>query len=118
MSKAGKSGGFAVANASPDVMKWSCVAPCQCSWRSWEKWTSLAPASTSRNDEFSGQRGDGYRRMLELSPVGRAGAPDEIATLAALVLGADGRVHGSDFLVDGASPPPTSTASVTTRQFE
>ena len=31
-------------------------------------------------DELTGPRGDGYRRMLELSPAGRAGTPDEIAT--------------------------------------
>ena len=40
--------------------------------------------------------------MLELSPAGRAGTPDEIATLAALLLGPDGAfITGSDFLIDG-----------------
>lgn len=54
------------------------------------------------NDELNGPRGDGYRRMLELSPAGRAGTPDEIATLAALLLGPDGAfITGSDFLIDG-----------------
>jgi NAD(P)-dependent dehydrogenase (short-subunit alcohol dehydrogenase family) len=35
-------------------------------------------------DELSGPRGEGYRRMIELSPAGRAGTPDEVATVAAL----------------------------------
>jgi NAD(P)-dependent dehydrogenase (short-subunit alcohol dehydrogenase family) len=53
-------------------------------------------------DELSGPRGEGYRRMLEQSPAGRAGTPDEIATLAALLLGPDGAwITGSDFLIDG-----------------
>ena len=53
-------------------------------------------------DELAGPRGEGYRRMLELSPAGRAGTPDEIATVAALLMGTDGAfITGSDFLVDG-----------------
>jgi len=53
-------------------------------------------------DELTGVRGEGYRRMLELSPAGRAGTSDEVATLAALILGADGAfITGSDFLMDG-----------------
>jgi len=53
-------------------------------------------------DELTGPRGEGYRRMLELSPAGRAGTPDEVATVAALLLGPDGAfVTGSDILMDG-----------------
>lgn len=53
-------------------------------------------------DELSGPRSEGYRRMLELSPAGRAGTSDEVATLAALLLGPDGAfITGSDFLMDG-----------------
>ncbi|MDB5935658.1 MAG: hsdA [Massilia sp.] len=53
-------------------------------------------------DELSGPRGDGYRRMLALSPAGRAGTPDEVATVAALLMGRDGAfITGSDFLMDG-----------------
>jgi len=53
-------------------------------------------------DELTGPRGEGYRRMIELSPVGRAGTPDEIANLAALLMGSDGAfITGSDFLADG-----------------
>lgn len=53
-------------------------------------------------DELTGPRGAGYRRMLELSPAGRAGTPDEVATLGALLLGPDGAfITGSDFLIDG-----------------
>jgi len=53
-------------------------------------------------DELTGPRGAGYRRMLELSPVGRGGTPDEVATVAALLLGPDGAfITGSDVLMDG-----------------
>ena len=54
------------------------------------------------NDELSGPRGDGYRRMLEISPAGRAGTPDEVGVLGALLMGQDGAfITGSDFLMDG-----------------
>lgn len=53
-------------------------------------------------DELTGPRGEGYRRMIELSPVRRAGTPDEVANVAALLMGADGGfISGSDFLMDG-----------------
>jgi NAD(P)-dependent dehydrogenase (short-subunit alcohol dehydrogenase family) len=54
------------------------------------------------NDELSGPRGEGYRRMLALSPAGRAGTPDEVATVGALLMGTEGAfITGSDFLMDG-----------------
>ncbi len=54
------------------------------------------------NDELTGPRGAGYRRMIEGSPVGRAGTPDEVGQLAALLMGPDGSfITGSDFLIDG-----------------
>ena len=54
------------------------------------------------NDELNGPRGEGYRRMIELSPIGRAGTPDEVANVAALLMNNDGRfITGSDFLMDG-----------------
>jgi NAD(P)-dependent dehydrogenase (short-subunit alcohol dehydrogenase family) len=53
-------------------------------------------------DELTGPRGEGYRRMLSLSPAGRAGTPDEVGNVAALLMGADGAfITGSDFLMDG-----------------
>jgi NAD(P)-dependent dehydrogenase (short-subunit alcohol dehydrogenase family) len=53
-------------------------------------------------DELTGPRGEGYRRMIELCPVGRAGTPDEVANVAALLMGPDGGfITGSDFLMDG-----------------
>jgi NAD(P)-dependent dehydrogenase (short-subunit alcohol dehydrogenase family) len=53
-------------------------------------------------DELTGPRGAGYRRMIELSPAGRAGTPDEIATVGALLFGPDGAfITGSDILIDG-----------------
>ncbi len=54
------------------------------------------------NDELSGPRGDGYRRMIALSPAGRAGTPDEVGTVGALLMGQDGAfITGSDILMDG-----------------
>jgi NAD(P)-dependent dehydrogenase (short-subunit alcohol dehydrogenase family) len=53
-------------------------------------------------DELTGPRGEGYRRMLERSPVGRAGTPDEVGAVGALLMGRDGGfITGSDFLMDG-----------------
>jgi len=53
-------------------------------------------------DELTGPRGEGYRRMIELSPAGRAGTPDEVGAVGALLMGPDGGfITGSDFLMDG-----------------
>lgn len=53
-------------------------------------------------DELTGPRGAGYRRMIELSAAGRAGTPDEVGTVGALLMGPDGAfITGSDFLMDG-----------------
>jgi NAD(P)-dependent dehydrogenase (short-subunit alcohol dehydrogenase family) len=54
------------------------------------------------NDELKGPRGPGYRRMMELCAAGRAGTPDEVGTVGALLMGPDGAfITGSDFLMDG-----------------
>ena len=51
---------------------------------------------------ITGPRGAGYRRMFEVSVAGRAGTPDEVATVGALLMGPDGGfISGSDFLMDG-----------------
>jgi NAD(P)-dependent dehydrogenase (short-subunit alcohol dehydrogenase family) len=53
-------------------------------------------------DELSGPRGDGYRKMIEASAVGRAGTPDEVGTIGALLMGSEGAfITGSDILMDG-----------------
>jgi NAD(P)-dependent dehydrogenase (short-subunit alcohol dehydrogenase family) len=53
-------------------------------------------------DELTGPRGEGYRRMIGLAPARRAGTPDEVGTLGALLMGPDGSfITGSDFLMDG-----------------
>jgi NAD(P)-dependent dehydrogenase (short-subunit alcohol dehydrogenase family) len=53
-------------------------------------------------DELSGPRGEGYRRMIDLCPVGRGGTPDEVGVVGALLMGRDGAfITGSDFLMDG-----------------
>lgn len=53
-------------------------------------------------DELSGPRGAGYRRMLELSPAGRAGTPDEVGAVGELLMSERGAfITGSDILMDG-----------------
>jgi len=53
-------------------------------------------------DELNGPLGEGYRRMISLSAAGRAGTPDEVGSVAALLMGPDGGfITGSDFLMDG-----------------
>ena len=83
-------------------------------------------------DELAGPRGEGYRRMIELCPVGRAATPDEVGAVGALLMGPDGAfITGSDFLMDGgvtasyaaSSTPSMSCAaskkdSVSKRQFD
>lgn len=54
------------------------------------------------NDELNGPRGEGYRRMIAVSAAGRAGTPDEVGNVGALLMGADGGfITGSDILMDG-----------------
>ena len=53
-------------------------------------------------DELTGPRGDGYRRMINLSAAGRGGTPDEVGAVGAMLMGAEGTfITGSDFLMDG-----------------
>jgi NAD(P)-dependent dehydrogenase (short-subunit alcohol dehydrogenase family) len=53
-------------------------------------------------DELTGPRGESYRKMIEGSVAGCAGTPDEVGSVAALLMGADGGfITGSDFLMDG-----------------
>ena len=54
------------------------------------------------NEELKGPLGDIYRKMISTSPAGRAGTPDEVANVAALLMSQDGSfITGSDFLMDG-----------------
>jgi len=54
------------------------------------------------NDELNGPRGASYKNMIERSAAGRAGTPDEVGTVGALLMGNDGNfITGSDFLMDG-----------------
>ncbi len=53
-------------------------------------------------DELTGPRGEGYRRMIDQAPARRAGTPDEVGTVGALLMGPDGSfITGSDILMDG-----------------
>jgi NAD(P)-dependent dehydrogenase (short-subunit alcohol dehydrogenase family) len=55
-------------------------------------------------DELYGERADFYQAMLKKMPAGRAGTPDEVAALAALIMGPEGGfITGSDFLIDGGA---------------
>jgi len=50
--------------------------------------------------------------MIELSPAGRAGTPDEVGTVGALLMGPDGGfITGSDFLMDGGVTASYGTAT-------
>jgi len=52
------------------------------------------------NDDLRGPRGPGYRRMIEVSSVGRPGTPDEVGMVGALLMGPEGAfITGSDFLM-------------------
>lgn len=54
------------------------------------------------HDELHGERASFYQAMLKKMPAGRAGTPDEVAALAALIMGPEGGfITGSDFLIDG-----------------
>jgi len=56
------------------------------------------------HDELTGERAAFYQEMLGKMPAGRAGTPDEVANLAALLMGSDGGfITGSDFLIDGGA---------------
>ncbi len=53
-------------------------------------------------DELTGPRGEGYRHMIQVSAAGRAGTPDEVGTVGALLMSQDGAfITGSDILMDG-----------------
>ena len=60
-------------------------------------------------DELSGPRGDGYRRMIEISPVGRAGTPDEVGNVGALLMGPDAA------FITGSAPASTKSSRACAR---
>lgn len=52
--------------------------------------------------ELIGPNSQGYRRMIEVCAAGRAGTPDEVGAVGALLMGPEGAfISGSDFLMDG-----------------
>ncbi|HVB43072.1 MAG TPA: SDR family oxidoreductase [Streptosporangiaceae bacterium] len=64
-------------------------------------------------DELTGPRGEGYRRMIEFSPAGRAGTPDEVGTVGALLMGPEGA-----FITvrSGSTPSPGPASLVAERR--
>lgn len=53
-------------------------------------------------EELSGPRGESYRQMINQCAVRRAGTPDEVGNVGALLMGEAGAfITGSDFLMDG-----------------
>ncbi len=84
---------------------------------------TISPASSSHlaNDELSGPHRPSTRRMMDLCLVGRAGTPDEIGTVAALLMGGGGLITGSDVLLNGGvtasyvyGPRPRSLTALST----
>lgn len=56
------------------------------------------------NDELHGPRKEGYLKMIQSSPAGRAGTPDEVGDLAEFLMSSRGRfISGADFLIDGGT---------------
>jgi NAD(P)-dependent dehydrogenase (short-subunit alcohol dehydrogenase family) len=56
------------------------------------------------NDELHGPRKDGYLKMIQASPAGRAGTPDEVGDLSEFLMSSRGRfISGADFLIDGGT---------------
>lgn len=56
------------------------------------------------NDELHGPRKDGYLKMIQTSPAGRAGTPDEVGDLAEFLMSSRGRfISGADILIDGGT---------------
>ncbi len=56
------------------------------------------------NNELHGPRKEGYLKMIQASPVGRAGTPDEVGDLAEFLMSSRGRfITGADFLIDGGT---------------
>lgn len=56
------------------------------------------------NDELHGPRKEGYLKMIEASPAGRAGTPDEVGDLAEFLMSSRGRfISGTDILIDGGT---------------
>jgi len=52
--------------------------------------------------ELSGPHSQQYRRMIDACAAGRAGTPDEVGAVGALLMGPEGAfISGSDFLMDG-----------------
>jgi NAD(P)-dependent dehydrogenase (short-subunit alcohol dehydrogenase family) len=63
-------------------------------------------ATPMAQHEMASPIGAGYRAMIDASPAKRMGAPDEVASAAAYLMGPDaGFVTGSDLLIDGGVIP-------------
>lgn len=84
--------------------------PLQWNWTSWEaqRWrksserVDSSPTSSTRALSCGLRPASSRSIAAALSAAGRAGTPDEVGNLAALLMGPDGGfITGSDFLMDG-----------------
>ncbi|MEV0982427.1 SDR family oxidoreductase [Streptomyces sp. NPDC049915] len=65
-------------------------------------------------DEMSGPGAAGYQKMIEASAAGRVGTADEVAAVAAFLLGPDAAfITGSDLLMDGGVIATLATGHLT-----
>ena len=56
------------------------------------------------NAELQGPHKEGYLKMIQASPAGRAGTPDEVGDLAEFLMSSRGRfISGADILIDGGT---------------
>ncbi|GEM_PF-6241211 len=56
-------------------------------------------------DDLGGPRGEGYRRMIDASAVGRASTPDQVGGVGALLMGPDGGVTAAWWYGEFCLPP-------------
>ncbi|KAM5347756.1 hypothetical protein ACJ41O_007580 [Fusarium nematophilum] len=93
------------------VAKWGNVVRVQAAMREARKYgvrvNTVSPGvirTAMVRKELETEAGDRIRRMIEESPVSRAGCTDDIAALVAFLSGPDASfINGADFVIDGGA---------------